>query len=133
MEFELLKTFLLNSKKPKTDSPNRESSKAKFSKIVSWNARITNSILQILNHPPPPQKTYEFVILRLSRIRLYRVFQRFFFFFLEKIYKKPLKHPVLSNLKTIGSKLSPHSIIQGIPKIFLLFFLEKIYLHIKNL
>ena len=55
MEFEFSKTFLLNSKKPKTDSPNRESSKAEFSKIVSWKARITNSI--------KTRKKDEFVIL----------------------------------------------------------------------
>ena len=65
MEFEFSKTFLLNSKKPKTDSPNRESSKAKFSKIVSWKARITNSILGILK----TRKNNEFLILAFQDSR----------------------------------------------------------------
>ena len=59
MEFESSKTFLLNSEKPKAGSPNRESSKAEFSKIVSWKARIAISILQTLK----TRKNEEFVIL----------------------------------------------------------------------
>ena len=48
MEFEFWKIFLQNSEKPKADSPNRELKKAEFSKIVPWEARITNSILRNL-------------------------------------------------------------------------------------
>jgi len=61
MEFEFWKTFLLNPEKPNADSPNRESLKAEFSKIVSWKARITNSILWILE----TRKNDEFVILAI--------------------------------------------------------------------
>ena len=84
IEFEFAKTFLLNSEKPKADSPNCESSKAEFWKIVSRKARITNLILGILK----TRKNDEFVILAFEDLIIQGVSKVFLLFLFEKYTKK---------------------------------------------
>jgi len=84
MEFEFSKTFLLNSEKPKADSPKCESSEVKFSKIVLWKARITNLILGILK----TRKNDEFVILAFEDLIIQGVSKVFLLFLFEKYTKK---------------------------------------------